>query len=386
MDTKLFNLTAILMTISIIASYTLTTFTTLLYHVPQFYFFFHQMVYVGLALGTMWAIAHIHSLTWINRLGLTLFVVFFLVMIVMVFLPSSVVKAVGGAKRWIHLGFINIAPVEFFKIGFVYFLAWSFNRKFHKYPSTTFKQELLITLPYMILFLIAAVLIAIFQNDIGQVTVLGLTFVFMLVLAGRSLKLFFFLLGSSIFLFLFFVSISEHRIHRIKAWWASVQHTILSHFPNWIASNLTFDATKESYQIINSLNAIHNGGIIGQGLGNGAFKLGFLSEIHTDFVLAGLTEELGWIGIAAIVFVYLFLIQRLMRIANRATHQITYLFSAGIAMLIGFSFIINSFGISSITPIKGLAVPLLSYGGSSMLATAIGIGIVLALSSLKETK
>lgn len=368
------------MTLSIIASYTLTPFTTLLYNVDQFHFFLRQLLYVTVALFALWGIAQVQNSAWITRLGLGFFFFFFLLMVIMIFLPPSLVRAVGGAKRWIHLGFINIAPVEFFKIGFIYFLAWSFTRKFQKYPNTTFQQELLITLPYLVLFLIVAVLIAIFQNDIGQVTVLGLTFVFMLVLAGRSMKLFFFLLVLSFLLFLFFVFISDHRIQRIKAWWASVQHTILSHFPNWIASNLTFDAAKESYQMVNSLNAIHHGGLIGQGLGNGTFKLGFLSEIHTDFVLAGLTEELGFIGILLIVFTYLAIIQRLLRIANRSSHQITYLFSAAMAMLLGFSFIINSYGISSLTPIKGLAVPLLSYGGSSMLATAIGLGMVLALS------
>ena len=154
-----------------------------------------------------------------------------------------------------------------------------------------------------------------------------------------------------------------------------------------MAQELKLDDAKESYQIINSLNAIHHGGVLGQGVGNGALKLGFLSEVHTDFILSGLTEEIGLIGTVAIMLLYIMLIHRLFKTAYRH-HQntTTYLFSVGVAMLIGFSLLINAYGISSILPIKGLAVPLLSYGGSSMIANGVALGMVLMMSKQTRTQ
>ncbi len=386
MDRTLFNIAAAIITLSIIASYTLTTYTTLFFGYDQYHFFIRQIIFGFTAIFLMWFIARLDPDKWAKPLGIGLFLVFFFLMIIMNFLPHSLVTAVGGAKRWIKIGPISIAPVEFFKVGFVFFLAWSFQRKFQQTSKRKLLEEIKLISPYLAVFLVATISIAIFQNDIGQVVVLGATLAFMLVFAGRSMKLFLILVGFAFGLFILFVSISAHRIARIKMWWASAQNYILSYMPSWIAQELKLDNAKESYQIANSLHAIHHGGILGQGLGNGQLKLGFLSDVHTDFVLAGLAEELGFIGLVLIIFVYLWLIQRLLRIANQTHDPITYLFSSGVAMLIGFSVIINSFGISSITPIKGLAVPMLSYGGSSVIANAIALGMVLMLSKKITSK
>jgi cell division protein FtsW len=113
----------------------------------------------------------------------------------------------------------------------------------------------------------------------------------------------------------------------------------------------------ETYQISNSLDAIHHGGFLGQGIGNGQYKLGFLSEVHTDFVLSGMMEELGFISIVVVVFTMLLIIFRIFKIAAKVDNPVYYLFSVGVALLFAFSFLINSFGISGITPIKGIAVP-----------------------------
>ena len=137
---------------------------------------------------------------------------------------------------------------------------------------------------------------------------------------------------------------------------------------------------KEPYQISNSLNAIHNGGLWGEGLGNGQFKLGYLSEVHTDFILAGITEELGFLGLALVTLTILFIVFRIFKIAAKVKDPMFYLFSIGVGLLIAFAFILNSYGISGITPIKGIAVPFLSYGGSHIWASCIAIGMVLMIS------
>jgi cell division protein FtsW len=158
------------------------------------------------------------------------------------------------------------------------------------------------------------------------------------------------------------------------------QNTVLGVFPEAIAKHLRVEAFDEPYQIGHSLNAIHNGGLFGTGLGNGTFKLGFLSEVHTDFVLAGIAEETGFVGLTVVTLIFVWLLQRIFRIANRTEEGVYYLFSMGVGLLLAFAFLINAYGISGLTPIKGISVPLLSYGGSSMLAASIGIGMVLMIS------
>jgi cell division protein FtsW len=223
-------------------------------------------------------------------------------------------------------------------------------------------------------------IIAFVQNDLGQVVVLGLTLLFMLMFAGSSFRFFFTLLFGAFIFFLIFIFTAEHRILRIKSWWASAQSTVLSILPEFLAKELRVETDIVPYQIGHSLNAIHNGGIFGVGLANGTFKLGFLSEVHTDFVLAGLAEEMGFIGVVFVVFIFMWIIKRIFTIANRSEDTHIYLFSLGIGLMLSFAFLVNAYGISGITPIKGISVPFLSYGGSAILASSIGIGMILMAS------
>jgi cell division protein FtsW len=277
---------------------------------------------------------------------------------------------------------MSIAPVEFFKIGFVFFLSWSFSRKFTDNMNLKYLAELRMFAPYLILFLFAVVLIAIFQKDLGQVVVLGATLIVLILLIGTSYKFIFTLVFAAFGAMASLIFMAPHRIARIKSWWSTIQHDILSMFPDSEVAKTLHVATtaKEPYQISNSLNSIHNGGFFGQGLGNGQFKLGYLSEVHTDFILAGITEELGYLGLALVTGTILFIIFRIFKIASKVENQMFYLFSVSVGLLIAFSFILNSYGISGITPIKGIAVPFLSYGGSHILASCIAIGMVLMIS------
>jgi cell division protein FtsW len=302
-------------------------------------------------------------------------------MIVMQFLPASLVNAVGGAKRWIHLGPMSIAPVEFFKVGFVFFLAWSFKRKLGKKEQMGFIEEVRMFAPYLVIFLFAVVLIAVFQKDLGQVVVLGATLMTLFLFVGSSYKFFLTLLSAAFAGVIALIFLAPHRMARIKSWWVGVQDTILSVLPFDSVQNLRVEASvKEPWQISNSLNAIHNGGLWGQGLGNGQFKLGYLSEVHTDFILAGIAEELGFAGLVVVVFTMLFVIFRIFKIASKVQDLKYYLFSIGVGLLIAYAFLLNSYGVAGITPIKGIAVPFLSYGGSHILAMCVAIGMVLMVS------
>ena len=378
-DKWIFYSCVALITIGIVFSLSLPVFTVLFFNYEPYHFFIRQLVVGAIGIFLMWGISRLDpdkSMVWI---GFCLFGFCAIAMGAMHALPSSLVTDAGGAKRWIRLPGFSLAPVEFFKIGFVYFLAWSFARKIDE-RKKSLKQEFKLILPYIFLFLIAVYLIAILQNDLGQVVILALTLIVMMLFAGTSKRLF--IIGMVAASLIAFVAIftSEHRILRIKSWWGTVQNMVTSLIPESIAEAIRVEGVPEPYQISHSLNAIKHGGFFGEGLGAGVFKLGFLSEVHTDFVLAGIAEEIGVLGIFIITMLILFLLFRIFRVSSRSENKVYHLFTLGIGLLISFSFLMNSYGITSITPIKGIAVPFLSYGGSSILALCIGIGMVLMVS------
>lgn len=378
-DKVIFYLCATLIAISIIFSLSLPVFTVLFFNYDEFHFFIRQFAVGCIGIFLMWWLSRLNpdkALVWI---GFGLLISCGIAMGLMHALPASMVTDSGGARRWIRLPGFSLAPVEFFKVGFVYFLAWSFTRKFSD-GKRTLTAELKILLPYIILFGIAIFLIAVMQNDLGQVVVLALTFVTMALFAGASVRLFGIgILGAAFVMTVAIVS-SEHRILRIKSWWGTIQNMVLSFLPDSVANVLRVADAPEPYQISHSLNAIKHGEFFGEGLGAGIFKLGFLSEVHTDFVLAGIAEEVGVFGILCITAIFITLLYRIFRISARSENKVYHLFSLGIGLILSFSFLMNSYGITSITPIKGIAVPFLSYGGSSVLAICIGIGMVLMVS------
>ena len=378
-DKTLFYLSVALITIGVIFSYSLTTYVSVLQEVPQYYFFKKQLIAALIAIFMMWFISQMNPEKGFRFLGFTFFGIFLVLMTVMHFLPASFVTEVGGAKRWIKLGGLSLAPVEFFKVGFVFFLAWSFSRKI-QHDAASLKEEMITFLPYVGAFSVVVYLIAIMQNDLGQVIVLGMSLAIMAFMAGTSARFFMLATFTAIVVFVVAIVTSEHRILRIKLWWSNIQDFILSFLPSSLAATLRVKDAIEPYQISNSFYAIKNGGFLGEGLGNGTIKLGFLTEVHTDFVLAGIAEEIGIVGLTIVIGLFFMMVFRIFRIANRLEDRMESLFVLGVGLIISLAFFINAFGITGITPIKGIAVPLLSYGGSSLLAHAMAIGMVLMLS------
>jgi len=379
-DNKLLISVVIMMTLSLVMSYSLSTYTVLHFHMDKFSFFIRQSASVFIGIMLIMILSKLDPDKWFDRIGFTLFFLFFFLLIAMQFMPISMVKAVGGAKRWIHIGPASIAPVEFFKIGFVFFLSWSFSRKMISNEKFSLWVEFKMLLPYLFIFALVVVLIAVLQKDLGQVVVLAGTLAILFLVIGRSFKFFLVMMTVALLSFIGLIMAAPHRVKRVLSWWSTVQDTILSFLPFDAVQKLHIEAAREPYQISNSLNAIYNGGFFGQGLGNGQFKLGYVSEVHTDFVLAGVTEELGFIGLFIVITTFIFIIFRLNKIASELIEPRYALFSIGIGLLIGLALIVNSYGISGMTPIKGIAVPFLSYGGSQIVANSIAIGMVLMVS------
>ncbi|PLY10564.1 MAG: cell division protein [Arcobacter sp.] len=384
-DYLLFILASLLIIISIIFSYSLSVYTVVYYEYSQYHFFTRQLLVGVLSIFLMWGISFFNPDFIIGKVGMFLFIIFLILMIAMPFLPSSVVTTAGGANRWIRLPGFSLSPVEFFKIGFIYFLAWSFHRRLMDKPKKMgLKEETILLLPYFVAFLLVVFLVAFLQKDLGQVVLLGLILVVLLIFANRSFKIF---LALGFLIVLGIISLilaAPHRVQRIYSWWALNQDKILSILPTWADKHLRIEELPEPYQVSHSLNAIHNGGFFGTGLAQGNIKLGFLSEVHTDFILAGITEETGLLGLFIVSAILYVIVWRIFKISKRVDNPIYHLFTLGIGLMIIIAFLINSYGISGMIPIKGIAVPFLSYGGSSMLSLGISIGLILSISKLSK--
>jgi len=388
-DKPLFAAIITLFTLSLMMTYSLSTYAVL-YHgytdLWGLHFFIRQLFAVMMGISLIVFLSRLDPDVWFVRIGFALFILSFLAMIVMPFMPEGLVKSVLGAKRWIRLGPVSISPVEYFKVGFVFFLAWSFSRKMLQHGKLSLWNEIKVILPYMGIFAVAVMFIAVFQKDLGQVMVLAFTLVILFLFAGRSMKLFFVNIFIGLLGFIILVTIAPHRMARIKSWWSTVQDNFLAYFPKSMVSEIRVDVTSEPHQISYALNAIHNGGLWGRDLGAGQFKLGYLSEVHTDFVLAGIGEELGLMGIAFVSMLIAVILFRVFQIASKVEDPMYHLFSMGIGLLIVLAFLVNSYGISGMIPIKGIAVPFLSYGGSHIMAASVGIGLVLMISKKRKFK
>ncbi len=381
-DRKLFALTVAATIIGVIFSYSLSVYLSI--NEPfKASFLVKQLFSAVLGILIIWILSELNPDVSLGKIGMFLFVVFLLIMMAMPLLPSSVVPTINGAKRWLNIGVTNFSPVEFFKVGFVYFLAWSFTRKFYyKDKQHSLTDEIKIFIPYVAVLAVSCFLIVVMQNDLGQAIVICITLSVMLLFAGSSFRLFLSIITAGAIGAIVFIVYSSYRLNKVLQWWANIQDYILSIVPPFLADYLRVEknVVEEAYQTTQSLNAIHNGGIFGQGLGGGVFKLGYVSDIHTDFVLAGIIEEMGFIGAFAIALLTLAIVHQIFKIANRSENPVFYLFCVGIATMISSQFLMNSLGISGVMPIKGITVPFISYGGSSLLSLSIAIGMILMIS------
>ena len=369
-DILIFIIVTVLMIIGAIFSYSLPTFLEMRDNLSQFHFVIR---YVGISIigfGIMIFLSRLDPDKWFEKIGWGIFAVSALLLLAMPFLPHFLAPTINGARRWINFGILKLAPVEFFKIGFIFFLSFSFTRKM---GQKTLKEELKQLSYYFIFFSIFWFLIIAFQSDLGQVVVMFGILFFMLIIAGGRAQTFGILSVFIIIVGIGAILAKPYRLKRIKNWIDRINEIF---FPNPDIHN----ALANSGQIKESLNAIYHGGITGTGIGNGVFKLGFLSDVHTDFVLAGIAEETGILGISLVIVLMSALLYRIFKISFRSEKKEYQFFAFGIGIMIAIQFLLNGLGVTSVIPLKGLTVPFLSYGGSSLLALSIGIGMVLMIS------
>jgi cell division protein FtsW len=292
---------------------------------------------------------------WWKRLSVPLLGLMAL-LLVMVLIPSLGVAA-KGARRWLRLGPISIQPAEMVKLVAVIYLAAYLTKKEDR--ITSFSSGLL-----PVLFVIGVLSgLVLLEPDLGTVVVIGLVTIGLLFLGGAQLK---HLLGlglCAVPVVLVLVLGSSYRRQRL-----------LTFLAPWK------DASNAGFQITQSFLAFGSGGPFGVGLGEGKQKLFFLPEAHTDFVLALVGEELGLAGTGAIILLFALFVVRGFQIAARARMPFGRYLGIGITLLIGGQALVNAAVATGMLPTKGLTLPFVSYGGSSLVISLLAVGILLNIS------
>ncbi|MFS7885920.1 FtsW/RodA/SpoVE family cell cycle protein [Helicobacter pylori] len=348
-DRNLFFCASLLIFLGVLMSYSLSTYTTVvLYHYGEFHFFIRQLVSAIMGIIIMWGLSRVDPSKWFSRLGFFLLFVPSLLIVGMFFLPESLSSSAGGAKRWIRLGFFSLAPLEFLKIGFTFFLAWSLSRTFVAKEKANVKEELITFVPYSFVFVDLSDWGGDFAKRFGADCSFGGGFSGVIGFFWGSAHLFGLIVSGAFAISVLAIVTSEHRILRLKLWWSNLQNSLFTLLPDRLANALRISDLPESYQVFHAGNAMHNGGLLGQGLGLGQIKLGFLSEVHTDMVLAGIAEEWGFLGLCVCFILFSVMIVLIFRIANRLKEPKYSLFCVGVVLLIGFSLVINAFGVGGI--------------------------------------
>src|SRR6185369_1001745 len=279
-----------------------------------------------------------------------------LVLLGVVLIPGLGGKA-GGSSRWIRLPGFNLQPSEMAKLALIMYMAYSLDKKQDKVKSLTSGF-----IPYMIVLMFLIGLLVL-QPDLGGALTLAAVAMTMLFAAGTRLTYIFSMFLLALPLLVYKLSRGYHK-SRIDAF-----------------LNPWSDPEGKGFQIIQSWLALGTGGVFGQGLGEGKQKLFYLPEAHTDFILSVVGEELGFLGVAVIIGMFFLLVQRAMRISVAAPDTFGRFLALGIAVLLGIEATVNMGVVTGLLPTKGLALPFISYGGSSLLISLFAVGILLNISS-----
>lgn len=325
--------------------------------------FYNQLVSFGLGIGVWYACAKL-PLSWFKRIAPYVFYIS-LFMMFLVLIPGIGVQA-NGAARWVRVGFLNFQPVEFFKLGFVLYLAYWLNKNTAKLQTSLLEG----LVPFMILLVVSVGLVTILQRDMGSAMVIAAIGFGMYWLSGVKLRLFLLALGTSIAASVALVVAFPYRLSRVL--------TFLNH------SN---DSSGASYHINQALIALGSGGIIGRGIGKSLQAYGYLPEATNDSVFAIIGEEFGLVGCMVVVGLFTALVVRGMRIVQHSQDQFARLVATGIVIWIGAQAAINISAMLGIIPLTGITLPFISYGGTSMVALLAAVGILQNISryTTKET-
>jgi cell division protein FtsW len=295
------------------------------------------------------------NIDWLRKVSP--YLLFAAVALLLVTLIPGVGHRAGGAQRWINLGIIRFQPGEAVKVLFIIFIAGYWARHETRIPE--FIAGIL--KPFLFVGLVAVLLLL--QPDFGSTAVIALVTLAMALAAGVRLR---YIIYSGILLAVCLgslVVISPYRMQRIL--------TFLSPFS---------DVSGKGYQLIQSLIAVGTGQATGVGLGASQQKLFFLPAAHTDFIFAVVAEELGFLGAALLISVFLVLLWRGLLLASQLVEDtFAFTLAVGLTLLIVAPALLNVGVVTGLLPTKGMVLPLVGYGGSSLVTCLASVGVLLAL-------
>lgn len=345
-----------LLVVGIVMVYSSSSVVALRSYNDPAYFMKRQIVWALLGLAVMTLAMYTDHRALADQRAVVVMLVVMLVLMTATLIPG-IGKMINGARRWIGLGGLTFQPSELAKFVVVVYLSYAIAKKGERIRDLA--SGLVPLLVVTGLFTGLAVL----QPDFGAAVTMG-TVAFTLLFAGGANLLH--LAGLAVLAIpaaILAVVRSPYRLQRI-----------FSYLDPWA------DPQGSGHQIIQSFLAFGSGGLIGRGLGEGRQKLLFLPERHSDFIYAVIGEELGFIGAFAVLSLFFLVLWRGILIARTAEDRFSRLLALGITLIICLQGFVNMAVVTGLLPTKGIALPLVSYGGSSLVVTLGAVGVLLNIS------
>ncbi|NLU47795.1 MAG: putative lipid II flippase FtsW [Syntrophomonadaceae bacterium] len=352
-DFILFITTLLLIGIGLVMVFSSSAVTANLRYDDPYLFFKRQLLFAFIGLICMLVVMKINYLR-IKDLAIPLMVVALLCLILVV-TPLGIVTK--GSSRWLGVGILQFTPSELAKLAIVLFLAKTMAVNIDYIKSFTKG-----ILPFLILTALVCGLIML-QPDLGTAFAIAGTAFFMLLAAGAQASHLGLIAVSGAGLVAAAIAVAPYRMERFIAFLNPWKYP-----------------TDEGFQTIQSLYALGSGGLFGMGLGRSRQKFFYLPEQHTDFIFAILGEELGFLGAFLVICLFVLFAWRGFRIAINAPDTFGSLLATGLTVMVVFQAAINIGVVSGALPVTGITLPFISYGGSSLLFTMIGVGLLLNIS------
>ena len=346
MDFYLLISIIILGTVSIVAMYS-TDISD-----KDFYHSFNHTLRFGVFFGMMIVMSFINI-----KYYFSLSIIFYFLVLILLIASTFFGTTVSGSQRWISLYFINLQPSELMKIAIIIFLA----RYYHRVQPDAVNSIKKFIIPFVIL--IIPILLVLSQPDLGTSVLIALSGFAVIWLAGINIKYIIYSFLALVISFPFVISILKpYQKLRILTF-----------------INPDRDPLGAGYQIIQSKIAVGSGGLTGKGYLKGTQGyLDFLPEKHTDFIFTLFSEEFGFVGSVLLLFLYAFIIIRILIIGSNSRNYFGKFFCYGFAISIFFYISVNMLMVLGMLPIVGSPLPIMSYGGSSMLSVMIALGVVMS--------
>ena len=331
------------------------------------YFFVKQMVSLGLALAAFIALA-VLPFQWIRKYANNILLVGFIACAILAIAGLAhmgIAQCSLGACRWFDLGPLgSLQPAELLKFGLLVFTAGFLSIRIKQGYMDDLHKTLI---PLGILVLLAVIFIIGIQKDMGTGIAMISILSAMMMVGGVDKKVGIVLLGSALILGVALIVIAPHRIERITTFFAGDNAT-------------STEADDANYHITHAKIAIGSGGLLGVGIGNSVQATGYLPEAINDSVFAIMGETFGFIGLTLILFLFTALLIRLLRVADHLPDMWMKLAVAGVFGWLGAHVILNVAAMIGVFPLTGITLPLLSFGGTSMIFIAGALGLAFQLS------